>query len=116
MKNKTQSENRQQEKRRLCACMISKSRWLKLGPCEARSVATGIFRDMRACPFCRMKGRGSWGEITKEDRNYYKLPNVYLSRLQVIALAFRVAVSSFIDTMRTADCLALRVLKEKGGE
>lgn len=55
-----------------------------------------------------MRERGTWGEITKEDREYYKVPCKHLSRLDVLSLAFRVAFSSFVDTLHSCEVLAMR--------
>ena len=85
----------------LCACMVSRSEWYRASAPEAKSLASAVFENLRGCPFCRLKGRGQWGQFTPRDRSAAKLGKPKRpSRLAILAAAFRIAASTFVETLR----------------
>jgi len=75
------------------------------------SVANALFHNSRNCPYCRLKGRGKWGQFTREDRAYYGVKSISLNCVQRVAFAVRMAVSTFFDSLRTPDMICTIVHK-----
>ena len=84
--------------------MVSRGEWYRANAVHAKSLASAVFENLRSCPFCRLKGHGQWGQFTPRDRSAAKLAKPKrLSRLAILAAAFRIAVSSFVETLRLMD-------------
>jgi len=93
----------------LCACMVSRSRWFKLRQYNQANLAEAVFHNLRCCPYCRLRGRGKWGQFTSEDRARYNFDPVRVGRFGLFAFALRMAVATFCDCMRDHGALSARV-------
>ena len=112
MKNNTSGKGKNARPPLFCACMVSKRKFYSTGAAGVRSMANAVFQNSRRCPYCRLKGRGEWGEFTSEDRKYYNVETVYLSRLKVFAFAIRQAISTFVDTLKTIELIEQSVKRD----